>query len=653
MIPFPTWRRLQTRDPRHALCTILGTSLFFSFCTGASSVGTGMPVSADPPTAAGSGPVFTDAEKEAQRKAATDLWSTLESKIASGEKSIVIPPGDYRFDQRKGVRFHRLEGVEIDATGATFWFGPGNGVLFEECRNSKLLGLTIDSDPLPWTQGVIEEIDPKAETMVIQIEPGYTVLEGDQLGKPCRAIFFDGQTRRELPVFDDQATLFESLGERRLKITKFASTRVFRSPVPGRPVQVGDLVALFIMYGGGANISLKDCEGMRLENITNHAASAFAYHETKGKGGNEYVGCKLIRRPGTNRLMASRADCFHSASMEKGPLIENCEFSHSGDDLINIHGFLGLILQDPSAKEMILASPYGAILRAGSKLLISDSVAAAPPREATVASIEPMDDPSLLAEAKALPQTLLEGVQLRVRDMSNVHVARVVLEEEVPLAKFDVVSCPDYGGRGAIVRKNHLHDGHIRGILLKSHDGLIEENRVERTGHGGIVLDPEFFWLEGPFCRSVRVQNNTLVENGRASFDLAGFGVSHAAIQVGVHFGKRMFPRTLVSSILNEDIQITGNRIERPAGYAIMVMNTRQATVADNRITAPFAAGEWPAFFNFSKLPQGAELLSEEQREALRAPRDAIFVHGCEEVTLRGNTVDQAPAFLPKTGLAK
>ena len=646
MIPLPTLNRLKPRYSQHALCAILCTSLFFSFCTGASSAGTDTPASANPMAACGSGPVFTDAEKEAQRKAATDLLSALESKIASGEKSIVIPPGDYRFDQRKGVRFHRLEGVDIDATGATFWFGPGNGVLFEECRNSKLLGLTIDSDPLPWTQGVIEEIDPKAESMVIRIEPGYTVLEGDRLDKPCRVLFFDGQTRRELPVFDDQATLFESLGERRLKITKFASTRVFRNAVPGRPVQIGDLVALFIMYGGGANTTLKDCEGMRIENVTNHAASAFAYFETNGKGGNQYIGCKLTRRPGTNRLMASRADCLHSFLMEKGPTIENCEFSHSGDDLIAIHGFFGVVLKVLSPKECIVASPYGKIFNPGSQLQFSDSEAATMPRSVSVESMEQIKDPAILAEVKNLPQDLKQEQKLHIREVSSPFVARVVLDKEIAAQKFDIVSAPDFSGRGAVVRNNYLHDGHIRGILVKSHDILIENNRIERTPNSGIVLEPEHYWLEGPFCKNIKIRNNTLIQNGWSSLDMSGFGVSHAAIQVGSHFGKRMFPRTLVSGIQNEDIEISGNQIERPAGFGIMVMNTRQATVTDNLITSPFAAGEMPAFYDFSKQPDTAATLTPEQRAELKAPRDAIFVYGSQDVTLKGNSVENAPAFL-------
>jgi hypothetical protein len=615
---------------------------------------------AEPPAPAGggqgssgSGPVFSDEDKDLQRAAARSLLVSLRQELADGKKVITVPPGDYRFDRGAGVLIQKAEDVQIEATGATFWFGPDRGVVLEKCRRVKLRGLTIDADPLPWTQGVIETIDRQAKTIVFRIDAGYSVPEGKRLTQPGRILFFDGESRRELPVFDDQATAFEALGERRYQITQFASARVFTSPVPGRPVQAGDRVAFFIMYGGGANVELRGCEGVTLEKVTNHAASAFAFHETQGPGGNQYLGCRLTRRPDTDRLMASRADCFHSYLMEKGPRIEGCEFSHSGDDLINIHGFFGLVLRAISPQEAIVVSPFGEILGAGSRVKICDPEASTQPRDVTVKSAEPVNDPELLAEVKAFPAALLSKQGLRIRDLAGCQVARVVVEGDAGWQPYEIVSSPDRSGRGAIVRNNHLHDGHVRAVLLKSHDILVEENRIERTGHGGIVVEPEFFWLEGPFAKNIRIRGNTLVRNGWASMDQSGFGVSHAAIQVGCHFGKRMFPRTLGAGMVNEDIEITGNRIEEPAGYAIMVMNTRRATVADNRITAPFAAGEQPAFYDFSRLPQGADLLSEEQRTALRSPREAIFVFGSEEITLRGNTVEQAPAFLPKPDAPK
>lgn len=612
-------------------------------------------VSDEKPQAAAdsSGPVFSDDEKDLQRAAARNLLANLKAELAAGQKSITLPPGDYRFDRGSGVLIQKAEDVEIEATGVTFWFGPDKGVVLDQCRNVKLRGLTIDADPLPWTQGVIESIDPRAKEMVVRLDPGYPVLEGKQLTQPGRILFFDGESRRELPVFDDQATAFESLGDRRFKITRFASARVFTNPLPGRPVQAGDRMAFFIMYGGGSNVELRGCEGVTLEKVTEYAASSFAFHETKGKGGNQYLGCRLIRRPGTDRLMASRADCFHSYLMEKGPRIEECEFSHSGDDLINIHGFFGLVVRALSPKEAIVVSPFGEILGPGSLLKICDPEVATQPRSGTVRTAVAVNDPEIAAEVKALAAVLLEKKGLRIRDLTGCVTVRVELDGEVGWQPHEVVSSPDRCGRGAIIRKNHLHDGHVRGVLLKSHDLRVEENRIERTGHGGIVVDPEFFWLEGPFAKNIRISGNTLVRNGWASLDSSGFGVSHAAIQVGCHFGRRMFPRTLGAGIVNEQIEITGNRIEEPAGYAIMVMNTREATVADNRIIAPFAAGERPAFYDFSQLPGETGHFSDEQREALRVPRDAIFVFGSAEVTQRGNTVEQAPGFLSKPAEAK
>jgi hypothetical protein len=344
--------------------------------------------------------------------------------------------------------------------------------------------------------------------------------------------------------------------------------------------------------------------------------------------------------------MASRADCFHSALVGKGPLIENCEFSHSGDDLIAIHGFFGVVLKVLSPTECLVVSPFGKILDAGSKLQFSDSEGSSHPRGATVKAVEQIHDATILAEAKALPTTLLTEQKLRIRDMNSNYVARVVLDQETPLQKYDVVSCPDYSGRGAIVRNNYLHDGHVRGVLVKSEDLLIENNRIERTGHAGIIAESEFYWLEGPFNKNIRILNNRLVQNGWATFDKAGFTASQAAVHVGSYFGQRMFPRTFASGLHNSDIQITGNRIERPAGFGITVLNTRGATITDNVIVSPFAAGERPAYYDFSKLPDDAAVLTAEQREQLKSPRGAIFIYCSQDVTLKGNSVEQAPAFL-------
>lgn len=63
-----------------------------------------------------------------------------------------------------------------------------------------------------------------------------------------------------------------------------------------------------------------------------------------------------------------------------------------------------------------------------------------------------------------------------------------------------------------MIRRNHFHDCHVRGILLKAADCRIEDNRIERTALNGIILKPEFFWLEGPMPRNIVIRGNTLTD---------------------------------------------------------------------------------------------------------------------------------------------
>ena len=83
---------------------------------------------AEPPAPAGggqgSGPVFSDEDKDLQRAAARSLLVSLRQELADGKKVITVPPGDYRFDRGAGVLIQKAEDVEIEATGATFWLAP-------------------------------------------------------------------------------------------------------------------------------------------------------------------------------------------------------------------------------------------------------------------------------------------------------------------------------------------------------------------------------------------------------------------------------------------------------------------------------------------------------------------------------------------------
>jgi len=598
------------------------------------------------------GPDWSEAQKASQREAAIKLLAELQVEIAAGKKDLVIPPGDYRFDSPpKDVLFTALQDAVIHAEGVVFWFDSRTGrrLLFKQCRNVTLKGLTIDTDPLPWLQGTISAVDKKMRTMDFAADPGYRIPEGAALSGHKRVLFFDGQTSLELPIYDDGVVRMENLGDGKIRLAKFASDRAFLDPVILREVQPGDRVAVLLEGATGGGVGLMECSGMRLEDITLYGSGCFAYHEAKGEGGNTYLRCKLVRRPQTNRLMASTRDCFHSFLMQKGPRIENCEFSHAADDLIAIHGFFGVVLEKLSPKEYLLLSPYGSIFRESSVLKVIDPLSGVIRGQAVVAGSAADESPEIVKAARSLPGKLKAEKGISIRSLDDAHVFKVTLDREFDAKLYDLVSCADYSGRGAVVKNNFLHDGHVRGILAKTEDLLIQDNVVERTGHGGIVLTPEYFWLEGPVTSNIRVIGNQLHHNGWSAFDRVGITSSIAAIEVGAHFGKRLFPRTFVAGSLNSGLEIRDNKITEPAGFGILVMNATDVTISNNVITQPFAAGPQPVFYNFSKLPDPGAGYSQEETIKLNDPYYSIFLFATRNAVISGNSSEKPPPFLKGT----
>jgi len=71
--------------------------------------------------------------------------------------SLTLPPGTYRLcDQPgKGITLRGWEDKEIVADGVTLILKPGQSFTLENCRNIRVRGLTIDCDPLPWSEATL------------------------------------------------------------------------------------------------------------------------------------------------------------------------------------------------------------------------------------------------------------------------------------------------------------------------------------------------------------------------------------------------------------------------------------------------------------------------------------------------------------------
>jgi hypothetical protein len=336
---------------------------------------------------------------------------------------------------------------------------------------------------------------------------------------------------------------------------------------------------------------------------------------------------------------------------ERGPLLDGCELAHAADDLINIHGFFQLVVEPLSPTELIVGGPFERNFDRGSLLRFYQQPTATPIGEARVVSWEPLQTDEARQALLALPTYFRDTYGLRLRTFPTPEPCRITLDRPVQIGRADFVASQSWCGRGAIVRNCHLHDGHVRGVLIKGPGALVENNRIERIARSGIVAKAEFFWLEGPFADGIRVRNNVVVDCARLTICPEDLFAGFAPIQMYASFSKRLFPPLWTAAISNRDVAITGNRVEGAPGPGIFVANTRDVTIADNTVVSPcdkpLARPQLDLTDNLD-LDSGPAP-SPRALDRARAPLFAIFLLAVENAALSGNRVEDAPDDLRST----
>ncbi|HEY9759925.1 MAG TPA: right-handed parallel beta-helix repeat-containing protein [Oculatellaceae cyanobacterium] len=634
-----------------AICVIGSLSLNLSLSPGALAApgSESMPVPNSEPLhapqpALGPGPQFTAAQKKQQLQLGAELRKNLQAAIALKEKGFTIPPGDYRFDPTVAapIELNGVADFKLDGHGATLWFDQTQGIALKNCRNVTLNGFIFDMDPLPWIQGRVDKIDSKNQQMEVTLEPGYAIPPASQWNVTRGVLFFDPGNGAGLNVdMSDGVTAIRAIGPKRLNLSKFVMQYGFQHTARPRSVRVGDRVTIADgIRGNSAQISQEGCANMTYSDITIYASTGLAYFEHSGDGGNSYIRCKLGRRPNSNRLLASNADCFHSFLMKKGPRIESCDFSATGDDLINIHGFFSMIVQPTQGDQLLIASPLGRAILPNSYLRVYRPPNGTYVTEAKVTSLESVKDPGSVALAQRMRDKLKAMNDNGVRTFDRLDLVRVKLDRKISVQACDLVDTYDTCGAGAVVRGNYLHDAHARGILARTCDLLIENNRIERTFSIGIALTPEVFWLEGPFLQRVKIVGNVLDSNYWYVFEmLAGQQQCGGAISVFNSFGRQLFPQTLVRGNQNRDVVITGNRINRPGLTGIFLANALNPSVEDNVVSQPFAAGPDPVHCDWSSLLVPGWTGSKQELDILKAPYFGILLQESKNISISGNQV--------------
>lgn len=467
-------------------------------------------------------------------QAQTELKPLLDAQ--KNNPVIDIPQGTYLLKNMENgpYQFSNLNNVEIRMNGSSIICNSQEQAFrFLNCTNITVKDFSIDYDPLCFTQGVIVAKDPANLWFEVEIDPGYPIKNI----RTSRVQFYDAATRQlkrnSVTTSDGHYTGFDSVGPRRFKLTKNTGWVAFE--------KVGDLVVLDVV-SAKANpaahaFQLEKCQNATVQDVTIYGSNSFSFYERDCRA-THYNRCKVGRGPMPAgipaRLRSSNADGIHSSCASVGPLVENCEVGHTGDDCIIVCGRSFPICKfDSATKSIYVLSREGLpvfyvgdtlqhVLYAGTKSgkMIIQSLTSFTPTAAERQSII------------VLYQGLLFGT-------SYTRGTRIVVDSLPAMGIGDIVYNDSRTGKGFLIRNNKVGNNRSRGILIKSSNGVVDNNEITGTAMNGILVAPEITWMGGGFANNVEIKNNRLFE---CMFEKNNPNMPPGALSVWYINGARVVP---------------------------------------------------------------------------------------------------------------
>lgn len=530
---------------------------------------------------------WSEAIKAEQRIAGEEMIGALKNAIEAGLNEYKIDPGNYRLSKSflaSPVIFENAKDIEIIADSATIWIEKPDGLVFQIMNsvNVKITGLTIDYDPLPFTQGTILELLPSENALIMNIDNGFSSPMEDQIYAATtkyssRVFIFNPLGEMRENIRDDWVKDFEDLGDGKYKLILKGGYNYLPDYAKYQPYKTGDKIVIPVR--SGALFSVTKSESVKFENCNIYTSCGMGFICTYGKGKHEFNNVNIIPRPNTGRLLSAVADGIHSYNSEIGPDIRNCRIENLGDDAINLHGFFGIAFQNPvSSKVIEITNPFEYNYHEGMKLELFDYESLQWIDSLRIESVEIISGSVAETRIENLRSTF-ETEGKRIRSFQWKSIYRITLNKPIALQSEALVVNEDYVSGGFKVINNNIQNIVSRGILTKSANGIIGGNTTNHTGYSGILLYSEAsYWLEGPFNKNITVENNK-VENSCISLNARLQPNENGAIALDVDkdidFGGKY---------LCENISILNNHVKTSGTSGISLNASRNITIQNNLV---------------------------------------------------------------------
>ncbi|MEK6793994.1 MAG: right-handed parallel beta-helix repeat-containing protein [Spirochaetota bacterium] len=566
------------------------------------------------------------------------LQRMVDEAIAAKKATVVLPAGRFFIDGSR-VTVSRANNLVIEGAGSnTVLLNAAPDAVFAviDSSNVTLRNFTIDYDPLPFTQATVVSISDDQHRIGYEIHDGYPSV-GSNFA-PTTAWFFDNKTRRW------KEGLHDAYFEKNEIASPRSGTLISRSPaeLDLAELSVGDHLVLSKRRPAMA-VYFRTSDTVSLVNV--HILSSPDLGVCcRWLTGSNYFSYKIYPGPTPAgavdpRLLSTCADGFNYAIANRGPVLENCDFSFMGDDSVNIHGIAMMVISNPSPTRLLLTdiSPFSH--RNMSLLKRGDTV-----RLLKFGNFEIADEVALSSYATNHPDLTWAAISSDIRRQWNFpksgrfQVCEIGVERPIsrPLSPGDGVCFPSIDAPGYIIRSNYFHDHRAMGLRLMASHGRVEGNTIERVKYAAIRLGHSYpYWSESGWVSDVTIVGNVIRSIGQSKAMLSPtLGTIPGAISICAASSpgtwENPFPRqntsiAIIGNVIEgssvdgvhvygaKDILVQSNVIREanmknsaragemfglPSGYGITVWESDEVRIVDNRIEhpGPFSKGDVKIF---------------------------------------------------------
>jgi hypothetical protein len=435
--------------------------------------------------------------------------------------------------------------LQINDANHILWDGQGAEFIVHDptvgflsllrCTNVIIKDISVDYNTLPFSQGVVTNVDVANGSFDFVVDDGFPVPTTSQfMDAPQRWGMIknvNGSLKKGTRNLIPHNSFFQLIAPNTYRYTQNADVI--------NTVDVGDYFVHIARYNGRTIISNNGGKNLTYLNVIGYASPAGGFNARNSEEWN-VINSQIKLKPG--RVHSINADVMHVNGGKIAPWVENCLFEGFSDDCMNLKYSKRVITTINSPTQLTVQNE----VLVGENMEFYNPIAGTNLGEATVTDVQNL------------------GGNLYKITLSNPINITNITNPDHQLA--DKAYIESQSNQSFIFRNNTVQNSRRYGLLIQSKYALIENNIFRNTSGSAIRIENGVDWGEGFRATDIVINNNTFENCGYDKTYIEEFN----SATISVDFHKLSQPCAVSDGFCgtetanwqaHENIQITNNRI--------------------------------------------------------------------------------------------